>query len=30
MGGEDLLQIPCVNAEPSWVSAVARMVMEVA
>ncbi|REK22382.1 MAG: ferrochelatase [Actinobacteria bacterium] len=25
-GGEDLLLVPCVNAEPKWVSAVAEMV----
>lgn len=26
IGGEDFLLVPCVNAEPSWVSAVADMV----
>lgn len=30
MGGEGLLLVPCVNAEPSWVSAVADMVRDVA
>ena len=30
MGGEDLLLVPCVNAEPTWVSAVADMVRDVA
>jgi ferrochelatase len=29
-GGEDLLVVPCVNAEPRWVSAVADMVRSVA
>lgn len=28
MGGEDLLVVPCVNAEPPWVSAVADMVRQ--
>jgi len=30
LGGEDLLVVPCVNAEPVWVSAVADMVRDVA
>ena len=30
IGGEDLLVVPCVNAEPRWVSAVADMVGSVA
>lgn len=30
VGGEDLLLVPCVNAEPSWVSAVADMVRDFA
>lgn len=30
IGGEDLLLVPCVNAEPAWVSAVAGMIEEVA
>ena len=29
-GGEDLLVVPCVNADPRWVSAVADMVRSVA
>jgi len=30
LGGEDLLLVPCVNAEPGWVAAVADMVRKVA
>lgn len=30
IGGEDLLLVPCVNADPSWVAAVADMVRDVA
>lgn len=30
LGGEDLLLVPCVNAEPTWVSAVADMIRKAA
>ena len=28
LGGEDLRLVPCVNSDPSWVSAVESMVRE--
>lgn len=30
LGGEDLLVVPCVNAEPTWVAAVAEMIRRAA
>ncbi|MEX1280568.1 MAG: ferrochelatase, partial [Acidimicrobiia bacterium] len=30
LGGDDLLLVPCVNAHPAWVTAVADLVRKVA